>query len=70
MLLFQNSVVTKYLQALNREKMEIDNEVFDSLFGYMSHPNELKKKGQKIALRVISQFGEETMKVLHSNYWT
>ena len=32
--------------------------------GYKSHPIEIKKKGQKIAVRVISQFGEECTKVL------
>jgi hypothetical protein len=28
------------------------------------HPIEVKKKGQKIAVRVISQFGEDAMKVV------
>ncbi len=45
-------------------KVEIDDEAFDRLYGHISHPIEIKKKGQKIAVRVISQFGEETMKVL------
>jgi adenine-specific DNA-methyltransferase len=45
-------------------KIEIDDEAFDRLYGHVSHPIEIKKKGQKIAVRVISQFGEETTKVL------
>ena len=45
-------------------KVEIDDDAFDRLYGHISHPIEIKKKGQKIAVRVISQFGEETMKVL------
>lgn len=45
-------------------KIEIDEEAFDRLYNHMSHPIEIKKKGQKIAVRVISQFGEETTKVI------
>ncbi len=45
-------------------KVEIDDEAFDRLYGHISHPIVIKKKGQKIAVRVISQFGEETMKVI------
>ncbi len=45
-------------------KIEIDDEAFDRLYGHISHPINLIGKGQKIAVRVISQFGEETMKVL------
>jgi adenine-specific DNA-methyltransferase len=45
-------------------KIEIDDEAFDRLYGHISHPIEIKKKGQKIAVRVISQFGEETTKVI------
>ncbi len=45
-------------------KVEIDEEAFDRLYGHISHPIEITKKGQKIAVRVISQFGEETMKVI------
>lgn len=44
-------------------KIEIDDEAFDRLYGFKSHPFEAKK-GQKIAVRVISQFGEESTKVL------
>jgi adenine-specific DNA-methyltransferase len=44
-------------------KIEIDDEAFDRLYGFESHPFEVKQ-GQKIAVRVISQFGEESTKVL------
>jgi adenine-specific DNA-methyltransferase len=43
--------------------VEIDDEAFSRTYGYKSHPFPVKK-GQKIAVRVISQFGEETTKVL------
>lgn len=45
-------------------KIEIDDEAFDRLYGHMSHPIEVKRKVQKVAVRVISQFGEETTKVI------
>ena len=45
-------------------KIEIDDEAFDRLYGHISHPIEVKKKRQKIAVRIISQFGEECTKVL------
>lgn len=44
-------------------KIEIDDEAFDRLYGFESHPFEVKP-GQRIAVRVISQFGEESTKVL------
>jgi len=45
-------------------KIELDEEAFDRVYGHISHPFAIGKKGQKIAVRVISQFGEEAMKVL------
>src|SRR6218665_1233087 len=45
-------------------KIEIDDEAFERLYGHASHPIEIKKKGQKIAVRIISQFGEECTKTL------
>lgn len=45
-------------------KIEIDEDAFDRMYGHISHPIEIKKKGQKIAVRIISQFGEECTKVL------
>ncbi|MHA1795323.1 MAG: DNA methyltransferase, partial [Promethearchaeota archaeon] len=44
-------------------RIEIDDEAFDRLYGFKSHPIKAKK-GQKIAVRVISQFGEESTKTL------
>ena len=44
-------------------KIELDDEAFARIYGHTSHPFPVKK-GQKIAVRVISQFGEETTKVL------
>lgn len=44
-------------------KIEIDEEAFGNAYGHKSRPF-AAKKNQKIAVRVISQFGEETTKVL------
>ncbi len=44
-------------------KIEIDDEAFERVYGHMSHPFPLRK-GQRVAVRVISQFGEETTKVM------
>jgi len=53
--------------------MASDNPILNSPYdepllhyGHKSHPVEIKKKGQKFAIRVISQFGEECTKVLES----
>lgn len=45
-------------------RIDIDDEAFDRLYGHLSHPIQITKKGQKIAVRIISQFGEECMRVL------
>ncbi|MDX1961238.1 MAG: site-specific DNA-methyltransferase [Leptospiraceae bacterium] len=44
-------------------KIEIDEEAFARLYGFISHPFSVKKE-QKVAVRVISQYGEESTKVL------
>ena len=44
-------------------KIEIDEEAFDRVYGFQSHPIS-QIKGRKVAVRVISQFGEESTKVL------
>ena len=44
-------------------KIEIDEEAFGNAYGHKSRPFPVKRS-QKIAVRVISQFGEETTKVL------
>lgn len=45
-------------------RIELDDEAFDRLYGHLSHPIEVKQKGHKVAVRVISQFGEESTKVI------
>lgn len=45
-------------------KIEIDDDAFDRLYGFRSHPITIQRDGQKIAVRVISQFGEESMRVV------
>jgi adenine-specific DNA-methyltransferase len=50
-------------KAQNTLRIEIADDAFDRLYGFQSHPIEYKK-GKKIAVRVISQFGEESMKVI------
>ncbi len=50
-------------QAEKTLKIEIDDDAFDRLYGTVSHPIAYRK-GRKIAVRVISQFGEESTKVL------
>jgi adenine-specific DNA-methyltransferase len=44
-------------------KVEIDDEAFDRLYGFRSHAI-TPKKGRRVAVRVVSQFGEESTKVL------
>jgi adenine-specific DNA-methyltransferase len=44
-------------------RIEIDEDAFDRVYGYLSHPIKVVD-GQKIAVRVTSQFGEESTKVL------
>jgi len=45
-------------------RIEIDEEAFNRLYGHISHPIEITKNDQKIAVRMISQFGEESTKVI------
>ena len=44
-------------------KLQIDEEAFAGVYGHISRPFKAKA-GQKIAVRVVSQFGEETTKIL------
>ena len=46
-------------------KLEIDHEAFANSYGHTSRPFPVKK-GQKLAVRVVSQYGEETTKVLQA----
>jgi len=41
----------------------IDEEAWETLYKHISHPITYKN-GKKIAVRVISQFGEESTKVI------
>jgi len=47
----------------NTLKIELDDEAFDRLYGFVSHPI-LYASGKRVAVRVVSQFGEESTKVL------
>jgi len=44
-------------------KLEIDDEAFERVYGLRSHPIPAIR-GRRVAVRVISQFGEESTKVL------
>lgn len=44
-------------------RVELDDEAFDRLYGHRSHPIPFKR-GKRVAVRVVSQFGEESTKVL------
>lgn len=58
---------TTKIRAEKTLKIELDDEAFDRLYGFRSHPIQIKHNGQKIAVRIISQFGEESMKVFTLN---
>ncbi len=45
-------------------RIEIDDEAFGRVYSFKSHPIPLNRPHQRIAVRVISQFGEECTKVL------
>jgi adenine-specific DNA-methyltransferase len=47
----------------NTLKIEIDAEAFDRLYGFVSHPIPFRAS-RRVAVRVVSQFGEESTKVL------
>ena len=47
----------------NTLKIELDDEAFDRLYGFVSHPIAFKAS-KRVAVRVVSQFGEESTKVL------
>lgn len=44
-------------------KVEIDDRAFDWLYGFESHPILVRGEHQKIAVRIIGQFGEESTRV-------
>jgi len=47
----------------NTLKIEIEEEAFERIYGYKSHPITVKP-GQKIAIKAISHFGEESFKII------
>lgn len=56
--------MNKNLEKLQKTlKIEIDEEAFERVYSHKSHPIEIKRADQKIAVKVVSQFGEESMKV-------
>jgi len=50
-------------QAERTLKIELDDEAFERVYGFQSHPIQAVR-GQKVAVRVVSQFGEECTKVI------
>lgn len=44
-------------------KIELDDEAFERVYGFRSHPI-VFEKGRVLAVRVISQFGEESTKII------
>ena len=44
-------------------KIELDDEAFERVYGFRSHPIAFEK-GRVLAVRVISQFGEESTKII------
>ena len=44
-------------------RIELDEDAWERLYGFRSHPIEVRK-GRRVAVRVISQFGEESTRVL------
>lgn len=47
-------------------RLQLNEEIWDTLYDFRSQPIE-KRQGRKVAVRVISQFGEESTKVLTIN---
>lgn len=48
-------------------KIEIDEDAFDRLYGHTSHLIEIRRRGQKIAVRVVTQHGKEVKKMISTN---
>lgn len=60
--LFKSSAKTKK-KAQDTLRIEFSDEIWDTLYGFTSEPIDYAP-GRQIAVRVISQFGEESSKVL------
>lgn len=50
-------------KAENTLRLKFNDEVWDTLYGYKSEPIDFEK-GRQVAVRVVSQFGEEATKIL------
>jgi len=61
--LSQLAVVSAKAKVEKTLKLAIDDEAFERVYGLRSHPIKAER-GQRVAVRVISQFGEECTKVL------
>ena len=57
------AVSTAKAKAERTLKLEIDDEAFERVYGFASHPVPATR-GRRLAVRVVSQFGEESTKVL------
>jgi adenine-specific DNA-methyltransferase len=57
------AVASAKAKAEKTLKLEIDDEAFERVYGLLSHPIPAER-GRRVAVRVISQFGEESTKVL------
>jgi adenine-specific DNA-methyltransferase len=51
------------MNAERRLRIELDDDAWERLYGFRSHPIPAVK-GRRVAVRVVSQFGEESMKVV------
>ena len=51
-------------QAEKTLRIEIDDDAFDRVYNHTSHPIEVSGAGKKVAVRVVSQFGEESTRVI------
>ena len=60
--LFKSSAKTKK-KAQDTLKVEFSDEIWETLYGFTSEPIPYEP-GRQIAVRVVSQFGEESSKVL------
>ena len=45
-------------------KVQIDDQAFERVYGFKSHPVKPDAEHPRLAVRVISQFGEESTKVM------
>ncbi len=58
------SALNNFAKKRSLPKIEINKTAFARAYGQISHPITIKTTGHKIAVRVSSQFGEESTKIL------